>query len=158
MLVTLALAQTVMAEPAHQLDFWVGSWELTGRSRNAPGQDKWTETKAKNVIRKVHKGKVIEESFRMTGFAGQSWSVYNPNSKRWNQTWVDDSGGYITLSGNYADGKMILTQTNTPPGTSMRMVFSEIKKDSFRWDWQRSTDQGKTWETQWELQYKRAKG
>lgn len=155
MFITLALAQAAIA-PADQFDFWVGTWELTGRSRTTPGKDVWTDTRAKNVITKTLKSRVIEENFSMTGFSGQSWSVYNPTSKQWQQTWVDDSGSYLLLVGGYAAGKMILTQTNTPPGVKMRMVFSNIKKDSFKWDWQSSRDAGKTWETQWELNYKRA--
>jgi len=159
MFLSLAIAQTIAgaAAPNTDFDFWVGTWELTGRSRKGFGKDEWTQTKARNVISKPMKGRVVEENFSTQGFSGKSWSVFNPQTKQWQQTWVDDAGSYLLLVGGMKDGKMILTQTNTPKGIKMRMVFSEIKKDSFRWDWQASRDEGKTWETQWELNYKRAK-
>jgi hypothetical protein len=153
-------AMQTTTEPAAQLDFWVGEWECTGRSRNAPGKDEWTETKCTNSIKKILGGKVIEENFSTQGFTGKSVSVYNANAKVWQQTWVDSSGGYIALSGGVENGSMTLNQVmgpNAPTGLRMRMVFKDVKQDSFTWDWERSTDGGKTWELQWRLDYKRKK-
>jgi hypothetical protein len=36
-----------------------------------------------------------------------------------------------------------------------RMVFQNIQKDSFDWNWQRSRDAGATWETVWAIRYQR---
>ncbi len=145
----------MMQSPDTQFDFWVGDWELTGKSRNSPGKDEFTETKAKNSINKILNGKVIQENFSMTGFNGKSWTAYNPTTKKWKQTWVDDSGAYLLFDGGMEAEGMTLHLTNGAPGTKMRMTFREVKKDSFKWLWQRSTDEGKTWETQWELNYRR---
>lgn len=156
MFLYLALAQTISAPvEASHFDFWIGTWELTGRSRKAFGKNEWTDTKGKNVISKPLKQKVIDENFTSPGFNGRSWSVFNPKTKKWQQTWVDDAGSYLTFVGSFANGKMILQQTNAPKGIQMRMVFSDINKDSLHWDWQASKDNGKTWETQWEVDYKR---
>lgn len=151
--VTLAMLQT----PESAFDFWVGEWILTGKSRNAPGKEEYTDTKATNSIKKVLNGKVVEENFSMSGFKGRSWTTYNPRTKKWNQTWVDDTGSYLLFEGATDQDGMTLNQTNCPPGIKMRMTFRDIKKDSIKWLWQRSSDDGKTWETQWELNYKRAK-
>jgi len=35
------------------------------------------------------------------------------------------------------------------------MIFSNIQKDSFLWDWESSSDEGKTWTTNWKINYKR---
>lgn len=145
-------------EPVNQFDFWIGEWECTGRSRKAPGKDEWQETRATNSIKKILGGKVIEESFTMAGFEGRSVSVYDAANKVWRQTWVDSAGGYIALAGGMVDGKMVLNQLmgpKAPEGLGMRMVFSDVKKDSFTWDWERTTDGGKTWELAWRLNYKR---
>jgi hypothetical protein len=37
----------------------------------------------------------------------------------------------------------------------MRMVFTNIKPDSFDWRWEASTDGGKTWQVNWPIHYKR---
>jgi hypothetical protein len=38
-----------------------------------------------------------------------------------------------------------------------RMVFRDVKADSFTWDWQRSDDDGASWKTTWQIAYRRAK-
>jgi hypothetical protein len=94
----------------------------------------------------------------MPGFDGKSVSVYDVRTQMWRQTWVDSAGGYLVFEGGTREGKMTLVQVmakNAPEGLSMRMVFSDVKKDSFTWDWERSSDSGKTWELQWRLNYKR---
>lgn len=157
--VSIALLSQTIAPPAEAsaMDFWVGKWTATGRSRSAPEKDEWSETKATNEITKRLDQKVIHEQFKMDEFVGESWSVYNPRKKIWQQTWVDNSGAYLTFEGGMQGDKLVLNQINIPPtaGFKMRMEFSNISKDSFDWNWQRSKD-GETWETQWELHYKRA--
>ena len=32
-----------------------------------------------------------------------------------------------------------------------RMIFHDIKSDSFTWDWQSSSDGGKTWQLNWQF-------
>jgi hypothetical protein len=36
-----------------------------------------------------------------------------------------------------------------------RMVFKEIKNDSFTWDWEKTEDGGKTWKLEWRINYKK---
>jgi len=36
------------------------------------------------------------------------------------------------------------------------MVFSDIERDRFVWRWERSYDDGQTWETLWTIDYRRA--
>jgi len=147
--------KVVPSDPTHQFDFWVGSWKCEGESR--PPNGKTTKTVAQNVITKEFGGHVIHEHFSMKGFNGGSLSVYNPQDKHWHQTWVDDSGGYLVFTGGFADGKMTLSMQPGHDGSVKRMVFSNIESSNFDWDWQRSTDQGKTWMTTWHLHYTRAK-
>ena len=35
------------------------------------------------------------------------------------------------------------------------MVFHHITKDAFTWDWEGTTDGGKTWKLLWQLDYRR---
>lgn len=163
-LFAFTLAAALASAPAiddatKQLDFWVGRWTCTGKMRTASGKDQWMDTSATNRIEHVFKGHVIQEHFSMKGLQGTSLSVYDPNAKLWKQTWVDDSGSYIDLTGGWTDGKMTLTTLAKPhaPKFFARMVFENITKDSFDWNWEKSTDEGKTWELEWHLHYSRAK-
>ncbi len=141
------------APEASQFDFWVGMWNAT-----------WDDTgKGTNHITKELDGCVIHEHFATLDsvpFVGRSYSVYNINTQQWHQTWVDNSGGYLDFTGGMVGDKMILSRTAHPKGKEpfmQRMVFSNIKSDSFDWDWQKSTDGGDTWVDLWHIHYTRAK-
>jgi len=169
---TAAPAPTPTPEPKpctgpeyRQLDFWIGDWDLTHRQRVARDKDQWQDGKATNSIRPILDGCVIEEHFSDAGqgFVGQSVSMYNPALKKWQQTWVDNSNEYLDFTGNFtgsgADGKMILSRPAKVQGKDgfQRMVFRDIKPDSFDWDWENSIDGGKTWVTMWKIHYNRRK-
>lgn len=123
------------------------------------GPDKWQETRGHNMIRKILKGKIVEENFEMPGLVGRSVTAYNPQRKKWFQTWVDDGGAYIALSGGMQGKNMILTSIPGPknPRAFSRMVFSDITPESFHWRWEGTKDAGKNWSLQWELNYRRVK-
>jgi hypothetical protein len=115
-----------------------------------------------NKIRKVLGGCVIEENFSTVdqSFIGKSWSVYNSQKREWQQTWVDNRGGYLLFTGAITDGKMELrTQQFERKGKIYisRMVFENISENSLDWNWQRSEDNGKTWVDLWNIHYERKK-
>lgn len=137
--------------PNRDVDFWLGEWSVTDTT---PSAKRSTGT---NSIRRMYGGKVIHESFKMGTFEGQSWSVFNPRTKVWNQTWVDNAGGYIAMHSLKVKGNVaIQTLPNkAQPNTFNRMVFTNVKHDSFTWIWEATQDGGKTWKLSWRLEYKR---
>jgi len=136
---------------AHAFDFWTGSWKLT-----------WGDTNtATNVITKEMDGHVIAEHFEQAAikYRGASWSMYDSTNDRWQQTWVDNQGGYFALTGGWSTDRMILSTAPLKPGglRFQRMVFSDIEHDAFNWDWMSTTDGGATWKSQWRIHYQRSK-
>jgi hypothetical protein len=136
---------------AAQFDFWLGKWELT-----------WNDSsKGTNEVEKILGNCVIQENFNdpASVFCGKSWSTYNPAKKEWQQTWVDNQGGYIVLTGKFSDHKMILSTIpfkNEKGEVQMsEMVFYNITKDSFDWNWEKSNDSGKSWVLNWKIHYQR---
>ncbi len=155
-----APGQAACAAPeARQLDFWIGDWDLSGRQRTADG---WRETPATNHVRAALGGCVIHEEFRMAtpdGLQGMSVSVYDARAGLWRQTWVDNQGSYLMFQGAREGDRVILA---TAPRTLAsgdtlvaRMVFHDLAADRFVWDWERSTDAGRSWTLQWTLEYRR---
>lgn len=142
--------QPCTSPEASQFDFWLGDWNLT-----------WNDTlHGTNHVEKIMGGCTVQENFLdpKLNFAGKSWSVYNPNYKIWQQTWVDNQGGYIALTGGMENGKIILKtpERQTPKGKMQsRMVFYNMAKDSFDWNWEASTDSGNTWQLKWKIHYER---
>ena len=141
------------APEASQFDFWVGDWTLYSA-------DTITGT---NSIYKVMDGCTVQENFDSprSGYTGKSWSVFSPQTKQWQQTWVDNQGGYIVLTGTFENGNMTLSTpaSKLPNGKEQlyRMVYHNITKDSFDWDWESTTDAGATWTNGWHIHYVRKK-
>jgi hypothetical protein len=114
------------------------------------------------VIKKTLNGCVILENFDGTPsmvLRGMSVSTFNPQSRKWQQTWVDNQGGYLDFIGEYKDARMLLERSFTANGKEVRqrMIWYEIKKDALLWNWERSDDGGTTWKVLWKIKYRRSK-
>jgi uncharacterized protein DUF1579 len=173
---TLALALVLAAAPAaaappcassehRQLDFWIGDWDVTVRARTAPDKEQWGEAKGTQHVEGILGGCAIAESFAAAGpgspWSGRSYSSWQPAEKRWRQTWVDDSGGYLAFSGALESGTMALygeprTGKDGKP-FQMRMVWLDVEANALRWEWQRSADGGKSWRPMMIIDYRRRK-
>ncbi len=130
-----------------QLDFWVGTWDLT-----------WGEDgRGTNVIERAYDDCVILERFDGGDFEGMSMSTWVPAIGAWRQTWVDNQGGYLEFVGGWEDDRMVLSRTTTRDGKeiSQRMVFHDIGENSLLWDWESSEDGEKSWKTLWQIRYRR---
>ncbi len=150
--ISLAQNNTPCSSPeASQFDFWLGHWDLS-----------WSDTmKGHNHITRELGACTIHEKFTdpKGKFYGESWSVYNAQKKKWQQTWVDNTGAYMVFEGGMKDGKMELSmEKKDKAGKSiqMSMLFYNISANDFDWDWRKSEDDGKTWQTQWKIHYKRS--
>ena len=143
------------APEAKQFNFWVGRWKAEWQNKDG------SKSNGSNNIKKILGGCVVEENFNGnpgTTLIGRSVSVYNANRKLWQQTWVDNQAGYLDFTGNFNDGKMILSReaiTKDDKSIQQRMVYYNIEKNKFDWDWEISKDNGKTWELKWRIHYSR---
>jgi hypothetical protein len=118
-----------------------------------------------NHVEKLFGNCSVHENFLdpNTHYLGQSWSVYNPNYKKWQQTWIDSQGGYIALTGEKVGDSIILKteERSVPISVSPtkklinRMVYYNIEPNKFDWSWEASTDGGLTWKPNWKIHYAR---
>lgn len=157
------ISEKCSAPEMRQLDFWLGEWDLTSRQRDPDNPDRARKITMHNSVRRILDGCVIVERFNGTPaipLRGASVSHYDRDIGKWRQTWVDNQGGWYNLTGEYKDGKVVLTTPDTVRGGKRmrwRMIFSEIARDGLDWEWQRSTDAGLTWESRWRIHYSRRK-
>lgn len=155
-----ASAQTNLADltPAQYFDFWIGEWQLTWQDADG------TTGTGTNTVERILDGRVIKENFKgltgaFSGFTGESYSVYNPRTDIWKQTWVDNSGGYLDFTGHFRENKRLFIREGVNQNQEpvlQQMIFYDIDQDSFTWDWQISPDNGETWTLQWRIHYRRA--
>ncbi len=136
-------------QPENQFDFWLGEWDVS-----------WGDNETGvNLIEKILDRKIIRESFAAVNLLGTSLSAYDPERALWCQTWVDNSGSYLDFTGKFENGKMILARNAIINGQNckQRMVWHDIQENEFTWNWERSDNDGKTWEIKWQILYHRKK-
>src|SRR6185503_16901923 len=85
-----------------QFDFWLGDWDVL----DAEGKRVGT-----NTITREFGGCVLQEHWDAAGpqaQQGSSFNTWSPSLRRWHQTWVDSTGGFLLLDGSFSDGVMTL--------------------------------------------------
>jgi hypothetical protein len=143
--------------PAYrQFDFWIGEWEAFGKAGKKGGDSK---------IERILDSCIILENWTASqgNYAGKSYNTFNTAIGKWQQYWVDNKGGVTEcFDGHYEDNKMILQTANIKqPDNSfkiMKMTFYNLGADKVRQHGESSTDGGKTWKTDFALEYRRKKG
>jgi hypothetical protein len=139
--------------PQHrQFDFWVGEWE-------AFANDKLAGT---NSIVLLEDKCVIQENWKSAAgdYTGTSYNFYDQKAKKWKQLWLDNQGDSLELSGNFADGKMILQSKEQYSEKNKanyidRITWTDNEDGTVRQHWERTTDGGKTWSNVFDGLYKR---
>lgn len=139
-----------------QFDFWVGDWDVVAGSGGSPA--------GKSHIERTIGDCVIWENWTSLGpggYEGKSYNIYNPNLNRWEQFWVDNSGGMIHFYGGLKDGVMDFFTDDVPQsgGGSLKrhLQFFNLGLDKVRQFSQGSKDGGKTWNVEYDLTYLRRK-
>jgi len=141
---------------SRQFDFWVGDWELSY-------VDEGRAATSRNRITKILDGCGLLEEFSGgsgTRLQGRSLSTFDRVTGKWKQTWIDNTASYLDFTGGMVDGRMVLTReagSITGRRFLQRMVWQDIRADGLKWLWQRSDDEGQSWTTLWEIDYKRAR-
>jgi len=151
---------------ASDFDFWFGSWDVRNRwlRRRLAGSDDWEEFDATVVARPLLDGVGNEDEFRTDhagGFIGMSFRFFDPERRRWSIYWADsrrpgelDPPVFGTFSGDVGlfegedvyRGRPIL----------VRFAWSGVTTPTPRWEQSFSDDGGRTWETNWVMDFARA--
>jgi len=134
-----------------QFDFWLGQWNLT-----------WSDSGSgtNNITQELDSCVIMEhfDSAPSGTFRGYSVSTYNLATQQWQQTWVDNSGGYLDFVGGMVGDSMILSREAVDKKGNdflQRMVWYNITPDSLDWSWQRSNAAGEPWQELWNIHYVR---
>jgi hypothetical protein len=152
--------------PQHrEFDFWIGEWDVVPnpdtRPASAPPPQPGRKP-ATNVIEKAHRGCVIVENWDDgQGGTGQSFNLYDRAKQRWQQTWVDSTGGLHEYWGELRDGNMVFSgEVPLPPASrfqgrrTIRLTFFPLGPDKVR-QFSESLNVDGTWSVNYDLIYTR---
>lgn len=137
---------------SQQFNFWIGEWDVFSNGTK----------QGDSRIEALKDGCLIVENYTNTaGYAGKSLNFYDPEAHKWQQLWVDNSGGIIRYSGNFTDGAMRFTEgVHSQRGgktVMSRMTFTPNADGSVRQFIEESSDEGKTWSVWFDGKYVRKK-
>ena len=139
-----------VAPQYRQFDFWLGEWDLVGADGKKSAEDK---------VVQVLGGCGLQENWTsVKSGQGLSFSAYDPATRRWHQTLMDDSGAVLKLEGEFADGKMILvgqrpSQKEKNVTITHRIAWSTMPDHRVKQFWEASTNGGRTWRPVFEGYY-----
>lgn len=149
---------------ARDFDFLMGSWKVHNRRlrERLKGSSDWVEFAATCVARPLLGGLGNEDEYRTDywpGFIGMSFRFFNPATKQWAIYWADSLRGtleppvYGTFDGDMAvfEGK----DTHEGRPITVRFTWSRVTTVMPRWEQAFSSDGGKTWETNWVMEFSR---
>lgn len=146
-------------------DFVIGSWKVRNRRLRQPltGSDSWYEFDATSVARKVWDGLANMDEFDGESPSGRirglTLRLYDPNARQWSLYWSNAANGTLDkpMVGEFKDGRGEFYDQETFQGRSIyvRFIWSGITPTSCRWEQAFSPDGGKTWETNWIMEFTR---
>ncbi|HXW91018.1 MAG TPA: hypothetical protein VEK33_10775 [Terriglobales bacterium] len=153
-------------EVRHDFDFNSGIWK-THVSRLAhplTGSTTWVDYDGTAVVSKLWNGRASLLELEVDGPAGHIEGVglrlYNSQSRQWSLNWANSRDGTMTqpMIGEFKDGRGEFFDREFFAGRAIfvRNGFSNITPDSSRFEQAFSDDGGRTWETNWVMNFTRA--
>lgn len=137
-----------------QFKFWVGEWDVVATQTGKPaGQSK---------IDLLAAGCIIFENWKgANGGSGHSINVYDQADGKWHQTWVDATGDQVHYIGTW-NGKQLdlrAEDISTPQKAPVivTMTFEPLPNGDVRQSGTQSRDGGKTFQSSFDLTYKKRK-
>lgn len=156
-----ASAQKPCARPEYrQFDFWLGEWEAFAPNSKKAGDSKISLLLDSCTLLEEWTSAAVQQGLR---YSGKSFNMYNAANKKWQQYYVDNTGAIAEyVNGHYENGKMILQTNNSKVSDTgwkiLKMTFHNLGPDKVRQHGESSADGGKTWTTDFDLEYRRKKG
>ncbi|RYZ25999.1 MAG: DUF1579 domain-containing protein [Chitinophagaceae bacterium] len=155
----LHLAAQVQKSPCttnpvyRQFDFWIGEWDVYALNGKKAGDSK---------IELILDSCIILENWKsMNGnYAGKSFNTFNATTGQWQQTWVDNMGGSTEYLEGKSENNSIIFQTNPfakDTVATRRLTFYKLSADKVRQHGEVTKDNGASWKTEYDLEYRRKK-
>jgi hypothetical protein len=131
-----------------QFDFWLGDWDAIEVGSTTP--------EARVKVTSVLEGCAVREEYDATdGHKGESLSIYDKSRNAWHQSWFTNRGQFLAIEGRFTAGAMVLTGSDQTTNGKRRLVRGMWKPEgnNVRETAWRSTDNGKTWEPWFDLEF-----
>ncbi len=149
----------------NDFNFFIGNWKVQHRKLKEVLKEcaEWSEFESTVTDRSIMGGiGNLEEMIfeRESGrLYGTSLSIFNPKSGQWSQYWVDSASAVLQdpMVGKFDNGVGEFFSEDEFEGRKVlaRARWYDITEKSCKWEQALSDDDGKTWETNWIMEFER---
>lgn len=147
----------------HDFDFEIGTWRVHHRIKRADGT--WLEIDGVCTDRSLMQGAGNVEEHRFDKPDGVTYGVamraYDPKTALWAGWWIDSRAPHGALDppvkGRFEHGVGTFYSDGVVDGkpTRTRFIWSRITRESAHWEQAYSSDDGRTWDTNWIMEFRR---
>jgi len=163
---TTTATSTAATDPAHDFDFLFGHWRVHNRRLRArlSGCNDW-ETFESRVDTHPLPGRLGNREHFHTdwdgGYHGLAIRLFEPATARWRIWWASDRSPLLespVVGGFDGDVGVFLSRiAHDGCPVLCRYRWTRIDADYARWDQAYSPDDGAGWESNWEMDFRRAR-
>jgi hypothetical protein len=168
----IVTAQTTEAsghDAQHDFDFYVGKWRLHNRRLLHPltGSQEWVEFEGTSVAREMWDGRANVDEFEADPpsghIEGMTVRLYNASTREWSIYWANGKAGAFSMPptvGRFINGRGEFYDHEQIDGRAVvvRFLWQVKSPKQCHWEQAFSTDNGKTWETNWTTDSTRMEG
>ena len=148
---------------AQRLSFLIGEWKVKSRFRLSREPEKWEETQARARISYLFENCLLEEQLEGMRqghvLIATAMYAYNRFSKKYEWVGGDSEHGFLTLYTGALNGHDLVLETTVKilnESILLRRLLTKSPDGGFEIRYQRSTDNGRSWDTAWHLVYSRS--
>jgi hypothetical protein len=149
----------------NNFDFLVGTWHVANRRLTArlAGSDDWETFPGESTCVQVWDGAANfdEISFPTKGYRGLTLRLYDPARDEWSLYWAGSRDGLLGLPpvvgrfGPDGVGTFVADELHEGQPVRVRYLWDNITATTARWAQALSPDEGRTWETNWVMDFTR---
>jgi hypothetical protein len=153
---------------AHDFDFYFGRWQVRNErlKERLVGNHDWEAFEAECACHPILGGKGNWDEYVTdapalggTHFIGNTLRLFNPATREWSLYWMDNRRGVLEppVVGRFERGVGTFLGRDEHKGRPVlqRFVWSGVSANVAHWEQALSTDEGRTWETNWRMTHTR---
>lgn len=154
-------------QPSHDFDFLHGHWLVHNRRlrERLVGCTEWETFDALQACRPILGGfgnedELVTDAFGDRRFIGMTIRLFDPQAREWSIYWVDNRSVQLQppVRGHFDGGVGTFHGRDAHLGTPVlaRFIWTVVSADRARWEQAFSTDDGRSWETNWTMDFERS--
>jgi hypothetical protein len=154
-----------MSDGSRDFDFFIGKWNVRHRRLKArlAGSREWEEFGGTAELRTIlgGSGNIDDNLLELPGgnYRAITLRSYDPATKTWAIWWLDGRNPHqldVPMKGRFENGTGLFFADDVFEGKPIKVRFIWTAGTAPRWEQAFSGDGGKTWETNWLMEFTRA--